>query len=118
HRQSPRNRLIAGIFALCGLVERAGQGVNLMYESAIRQSKAKPDFSRTDQYTVSLILNGRMRNPAFVQFVRQFDSQMLETLSTDDWLALDALSHEKPLPEWLRPRTDRLLQLGMIVRVG
>ena len=30
-KQVPRNRLIAEIFALCGFVERAGQGMNLMY---------------------------------------------------------------------------------------
>jgi ATP-dependent DNA helicase RecG len=118
HRQAPRNRRIAEVFALCGLVERAGQGVNLMYESAIRQSKMKPDFSRTDQYTVSLTLSGRMRNPAFVQFLRQFDAQTLESLSTDDWLTLDALSHEEPLSDGLLPRAEHLLQLGMIVRVG
>lgn len=118
HRQSARNRLIAQVFSLCGLVERAGQGVNLMFASAIRQSKEKPDFSRTDQYTVTLILNGRMQNPAFVRFLRQFEATTLESLSTDDWLALDVLSQEKPLPEGLLPRTTRLLQLGMIVRVG
>ncbi len=118
HRQAPRNRRIAEAFALCGLVERAGQGVNLMFESAIRQSKAKPDFSRTDQFTVSLTLNGRMQNPAFVQFIRQFKAQTLESLSTDDWLTLDALSREEPLPEGLLPRTDRLLRQGLIVRVG
>lgn len=50
--------------------------------------------------------------------IRQFETQTLESLTTDDWLALDALSHETPLPEGLLPRLDRLLQLGMIVRAG
>lgn len=118
HRQAPRNRRVAEIFAKCGLVERAGQGVNLMFEEAIRQSKSKPDFSRTDQYTVSLTLHGRMRNPAFVRFMRQFEAQAVESLSTDDWLALDALSREELLPEGLLQRTEHLLQLGLIVRVG
>lgn len=48
YRQSPRNRRIAEIFAKCGLVERAGQGVDLMYRDAIRQSKQHPDFGRSD----------------------------------------------------------------------
>jgi len=30
-RQSPRNRRIAEILAKCGLVERSGQGMNLIY---------------------------------------------------------------------------------------
>jgi len=118
HRQAPRNRRIAEVFALCGLVERAGQGVNLMYESAIRQSKMKPDFSRTDQYTVSLTLSGKMHNPAFVRFLRQFEADAVESLSTEDWLTLDALSREETLPDGLLTRTERLLALGMVVRAG
>lgn len=118
HRQAPRNRRIAEIFAKCGLVERAGQGVNLMFESAIRQSKSRPDFSRTDQYTVSVTLHGRMRNLAFVRFIRQLETNLVESLSTDDWLTLDALSREEPLAESLLTRTERLLDLGMIVRAG
>lgn len=53
-RQSPRNRRIADIFAKCGLVERSGQGMNLMFERSIQESKAIPDFSGTDQYQVIL----------------------------------------------------------------
>jgi len=34
-RQAPRNRRIADIFAKCGLVERSGQGMNLMFERSI-----------------------------------------------------------------------------------
>lgn len=36
-RQSPRNRRIARVAANCGLVERAGQGINLMFEQCIRE---------------------------------------------------------------------------------
>lgn len=49
-RQSPRNLLIAKIFQLCGLVERSGQGMNLIDELAIREAKPLPDFSGTDDY--------------------------------------------------------------------
>ncbi|HQZ67478.1 MAG TPA: ATP-binding protein, partial [Planctomycetaceae bacterium] len=73
YRQSPRNRRVAEIFALCGLVERAGQGVDLMYCDAIRQSKLRPDFTRSDQYTVSVLLAGRIRNTAFIRFLKQFE---------------------------------------------
>ncbi len=118
HRQSPRNRRIAEIFARCGLVERAGQGVNLMFESAIRQSKPSPDFTGTDQHTVSLTLHGEMRNPAFVRYVRQFAAEDLITLSTEDWQTLDLLSREEEIPDGFLSRTDRLLDLGMIVRAG
>ena len=38
-RQLPRNRRIAEILALCGLVERSGQGMNLMYELSVKEAK-------------------------------------------------------------------------------
>lgn len=118
HRQSPRNRRIAEIFAKCGLVERAGQGVNLMFEAAIRQSKARPDFSGTDQHTVCLTLHGRMQNAAFVRYIRQADQTAVDSLSTEDWLALDVLSREEVLGEDLLPRAEHLLESGLIVRAG
>ena len=43
--QHPRNRLIADIFVKCGLVERAGQGANLMFELSIRQGKPIPNYN-------------------------------------------------------------------------
>lgn len=118
YRQSPRNRRIAEIFARCGLVERAGQGVDLMYQDAIRQSKQRPDFSRSDQYTVSLSLAGRMRNSSFVRFLRQFDADDLEQLGTDHWLILDALSREEPVSDDLLPCVHDLLELRIVVRAG
>ena len=87
-----------------------------MFESAIRQSKLRPDFTGTDQYTVSLTLQGRMRNPAFVRYIREFDAGEVDSLSTEDWLTLDALSREEPLPEGLLQRTSGLLELRLIVR--
>ena len=36
NRQLPRNRRIAEILALCGLVERSGQGMNIIYEQSIK----------------------------------------------------------------------------------
>ena len=57
-RQSPRNRRIAEILSLCGLVERSGQGMNLIYEISIMEAKELPDFTDTDNNFVSLTLNG------------------------------------------------------------
>ena len=118
YRQSPRNRRIAEVFSKCGLVERAGQGVDLMYSSAIRASQAKPDFSRSDDHNVSLILAGRVKNKNFVRFLAQFDADDLENLSTQQWLILDRLSREEPIPESLIQDVDHLLELGMVLRAG
>lgn len=118
YRQSPRNRRIADIFTKCGLVERSGQGMNLMFESAIQHSKSLPEFTGTDNFQVSVTLQGVMQNPSFVRFLRQFDDQVKESLSTDEWLVLDRLSREQPITDELLPCTNRLIELGMIVRAA
>lgn len=118
YRQSPRNRRIADIFTKCGLVERSGQGMNLMFESAIQHSKLLPDFTGTDNFQVSIALHGVMQNPSFVRFLRQFDDQVKESLSTDEWLVLDRLSREQPVTDELIPCTNRLIELGMIERAA
>jgi len=41
-RQNPRNRRLSEAFARCGLVERSGQGINLMFEQSIQQGKCHP----------------------------------------------------------------------------
>jgi hypothetical protein len=89
-----------------------------MYRDAIRQSKQRPNFARSDQYTVSLTLAGRVRNAAFVRFLHQFEPDDLEQLGTDEWLVLDALSREEPISDELLPCTDRLIELAMVVRAG
>ena len=117
-RQSPRNRRIAEIFAKCGLVERAGQGVDLMYQLAIRDSKETPDYSKSDQFTVSVTLKGRVLNKAFVRFVLKCDVGALESLSTEQWLALDRLSREEQLRNCSSESVEQLLSLQLIERVS
>ena len=43
-RQLPRNRRIAEILSLCGMVERSGQGMNLMFELSVQEAKPLPDL--------------------------------------------------------------------------
>jgi ATP-dependent DNA helicase RecG len=89
-----------------------------MFESAIQHSKSLPDFTGTDNFQVSITLHGVMQNPSFVRFLRQFDDQVKESLSTDEWLVLDRLSREQPITDELIPCTSRLIDLGMIVRAA
>ena len=72
---SPRNRLIAEILELAGLVERAGQGVNLMFELSVREAKALPDFSRSDESSVRLDLNGLLIDPALLRMVQKIEDE-------------------------------------------
>lgn len=115
-RQNPRNRRIAEILTLCGLVERSGQGMNLIYEALIKQSKPAPDFSRTDQYQVGLTLFGTVQDPAFIRFVEKVCEETTEFFSTQDWLLMSASSRGEKLPKHAEGRINRLIDLGIIER--
>ncbi len=106
-RQNPRNRRIADIFTKCGLVERAGQGMNLIFEEAIRQSKPVPDFRRTDRYQVGITLHGTLRNPHFIRFVEKVGQETTATFDTHDWLILDLIARDQKIPHGLQPGAQR-----------
>jgi len=117
-RQSPRNRRIANLFAKCGLVERSGQGMNLIFEDCIRESKPTPDFAGTDQYQVAIALHGTVENPEFLRFLEQVGKEKLASFSTRDWQVLGCLSRGHKIHEACKQRLNRLLDLGVIERVS
>lgn len=118
HSQNPRNRRLAEALARCGLIERSGQGVNLMFESAVRQGKALPDYSGTSDHEVRLVLNGVVRSPGFVRFMERLGDEKLRSFSTDDFLILDLLHREQVVPEGLRRRLADLVHIGAVESVG
>ncbi len=117
-RQNPRNRRIADIFTKCGLVERSGQGMNLIFEEAIRQSKPTPDFSQTDRYQVALTLQGTVEDPNFLRFLEKVGQEKTTTFSTHDWLILSHIARGEKIPDAYKCRLGRLADLGVIERSG
>ncbi|MEI6242391.1 MAG: ATP-binding protein [Chlamydiota bacterium] len=69
-KQHPRNRRIAEVFLKCGLVERSGQGANLMFKETICQGKFLPNFDHTDETQV------------FLPFIRKFLASFLRSLES------------------------------------
>ncbi len=118
YKQLPRNRRIAEVFSKCGLVERSGQGVNLMFEECIKEGKPTPDYSRNDEYIVILRLDGQIQDPRFLQFLEKIGEERLASFTTDDLLALDCVHKEKPIPDLLKPHVQRLLEHGIVERFG
>jgi ATP-dependent DNA helicase RecG len=117
-RQSPRNRRIADALAKCGLVERSGQGMNLMFENSISQGKALPDLAGTDAYYVVLTLHGEVQDPRFVRCLERMARETGANFDTGDFLVLDRAHREEAVPVMLRARIPRLVDLGALERVG
>lgn len=116
--QHPRNRRLAEALGRCGLVERSGQGMNLMFERAIRQSKALPDFSGTAPHVVRLTLRGQMTNPRFLAFLERVGEETLASFDTRDLLVLDHLQRGDHVPFGLSGRLPRLVQIGVVESIG
>lgn len=117
-QQHPRNRRLAEALAKCGLIERSGQGMNLMFESAIRQGKALPSFAGTSAHEVRLTLYGTVASPAFVRFIERLGEEKLKSFSTYDFIALDHLRREQSLPDHLKACLPGLIAAGAVESIG
>ena len=118
YRQHARNRRLADSFARCGLVDRAGQGVDRMYEECVRQSKRLPDFTHTDPSHVFLTLHGEVQDEGFLQFLERIRREELATFGTQELLVLDCVHRELRVPAGLQPSLRRLIDLGIVEFIG
>ncbi len=115
-RQSPRNRLLSEVLNKCGLVERSGQGVDLMFDTCIREGKPRPDFFGTDAYEVHLKLRGEIQDVSLLRFLEQVGKEKQFTFSTEDLLVLDLVHRDQRVSPELQERIPRLLSNGILER--
>jgi ATP-dependent DNA helicase RecG len=117
-RHIPRNRRLSDTFARCGLVERAGQGADRIYEECVRQGKRLPDFTHTDEHQVALTLNGEISDDGFLQFLRRLGDEDIDATSTEDLLVFDCVRHSRRVPVDLKPWLRKLLKQGVLGSQG
>lgn len=102
--QNPRNRRVAEVLARCGLVERAGQGFDLIYRECIRQSKPLPDFTRTGEHSVWVTLHGEIQDPELLGFLEEIGRELV---SIPPKTQSEAISTQFPRnPGAVRPAYD------------
>ncbi len=113
-KQFPRNRRIAESFLRCGLVERSGQGVNRMLIEAVTDSKALPDYSRSDDYEVFLQMRGEVQDSAFVKFLAHLPPEKKSALLSQHYLTLDLLRRKERGLRSQREELAVLRSLGIV----
>jgi len=89
-RPRPRNPVLADAFKRIGLVERTGRGIDLIFEGQLRTGHRPPDYSRSDETGVTVVLSGGSADLAFIRFVIEQERTGRE-LSLDDLLVLGEL---------------------------
>jgi ATP-dependent DNA helicase RecG len=117
-QQRPRNRRLAEALGKCGFIDRSGQGVNLMFEQSVKQSKPLPDFGGTSAHEVRLTLRGVVTNPTFLSFLERVGAETLATFSTRDFLVLDLLQRGEVVPAAMRDRLPALIESGLVETIG
>ena len=114
NKQAARNHKIADIFKLCGLVERAGQGMNLIFEESIKEAKPLPNFDGSDDWFVKLTLNGKVHHPKMLALMKKIDTETMKSMTTDDYILLASLYNGKGLDNIPIARFTHLMELGIV----
>ncbi len=117
-KQAPRNRCLALAIQRCGLVERSGLGVDLMYRLLLSESKSLPSYGGSDPYEVRLTLEGHIQDKNFLAFVQKVHEKLGMTLFAHDLLVLDLIRQDKKVPPDYKPILDNLVHQGLVEQVG
>jgi ATP-dependent DNA helicase RecG len=116
-RQAPRNRRLAEIFQRCGMVERSGQGMNLIFEDAITSAKQLPTpVAAPYQFTLSL--HGVVQDPSFLAYLERVGQEKMRLYDTAHLLVLDSVRRDAAVPPTLKPLVDRLVSDGLCERIS
>ncbi|MGC8960076.1 MAG: ATP-binding protein [Chloroflexia bacterium] len=100
----PRNPRLADIFKRIGLVERTGRGI---YEGLLRTGHLPPDYSRTTEAAVTVILPGGPGDLDFVALIVGEENRQQRPFSVEELLLLAHLwrwTPSRPLASSSRTR--------------
>lgn len=88
---NPRSRVLADAFKEARLVDRAGRGINRVFEAALRAGRPEPDYARstTDQVSVTVSLGGS--DLELVRFVIEHDQRSKQRFELPDLQVVRAL---------------------------
>lgn len=108
HEPKPRNPRLAEACVRIGLVESTARGVDSIYRGQLRFGRPLPDYSRSDDTAVRLILRGGQTNLAFIKLATEVAAEG-RPLSLDELIALSQFQVERRL---------NVTQLAPIIQKG
>ena len=114
--KSWRNRLLAESFDKIGFAERSSQGLDDIFEKAIRDGKGLPDLSQSDSYTVRLSIPAQVKDKDFILYLERIGNERQIHLSFEEIYELEKIRENKKIENVEFKR--KFLQLGIVERVG
>ena len=115
---TPRNRLLADVLAATGIVERSGQGMDVIFRLTLSEGKQTPDYSKTNNYQVTAILSATVKDPGFALFIKSIQQELPENqkLSVFDVLTFCAIREGKQPKD--KEIAKRLYSMGYLEKRG
>ena len=116
---TPRNRLLADVLSKTGIVERSGQGMDKIFLYTLSEGKPEPDYTQSDDFSVTVILSGSVKDTGFAMFVQSIQQELPDDgkLSVFDVLALCEVRDGAKCPHD-RAVTEKLVKLGYLEKHG
>jgi ATP-dependent DNA helicase RecG len=123
---TPRSKAIASVMQRAGLAERAGTGVDVMYEESLALGQAAPSFARTDNHRVVVDFELGHPDVAIVRYLRErrgqsmadfdlLDLQILRTVKLHGDASLHELDEEVTYAgASLVPAITRMVEQGVL----
>ncbi|MDR2199135.1 MAG: putative DNA binding domain-containing protein [Deltaproteobacteria bacterium] len=115
--QNSRNNTIAEMFQHCGLVERSGQGMDIIYRTNTLEAKELPDFTGTDEYSVQITLDGKLVDPHLLKVVSDIGKDRIQSFNTTDFLIIRSLFFNQKVHAKLNNRLKHLENIGIIEKI-
>lgn len=115
---TPRSKTLTDVLQKTGLVERSGQGVDKMFTRCIMEAKNLPNYSGTDAYQVSLVLDAQIRDIPFLVFIRkkQEEREQNNKLNVLELLVVYKVCFNSALDETEMKFVDKLVNEGLLCR--
>lgn len=91
-----RNPLLADVIKRIGLAERTGRGIDRIYEGMLRYGRPAPDYSMSNEFTVSVHLANTAADLGFLKMVVEQENK-LGSMPIDSLIILSRLREERRL---------------------
>ncbi len=118
-----RNPLLADAVKRIGLAERTGRGVDRIFEGMLRYGRPAPDYSLSDDFTVSVFMADAAADLDFLKLVVEQEDK-LGALPIDSLIILSRLREERRLtttdlaPSVQKPEANVRSTLERLVETG
>lgn len=118
-----RNPLLADVIKRIGLAERTGRGIDRIYEGMLRYGRPAPDYSMSNEFTVTVQLVNAAADLDFLKMVVEQEDK-LGNMPIDSLIILSRLREERRLttadlaPSVQKPEANVRATLEKLVETG